>query len=93
MSERTSGPTGRLIRAASFDHLVGAGEQRRSNDEAERHRSLEIDYQLGPGDLLDRQVGGLLTRDNPAGVDASLTVRLCNTAPQPQPVNITVQWY
>jgi hypothetical protein len=29
-----------------FDHLVGAGEQRRRHGEAERPRGLEIDYQL-----------------------------------------------
>src|SRR5262249_1936781 len=64
-----------------FDHLSGCDEHRRRDREAERLRGLEVDRQLGLRDLLDRQVGGLLTLDNPSGVDASLTVRLGNAAP------------
>src|SRR5262249_52964937 len=40
-----------------FDHLVGGGEQRRWNVEAERLRGLEVDHQLVFGSCLDRQVG------------------------------------
>jgi hypothetical protein len=29
-----------------FDHLVGAGEQRRRHAEAERFSSLEVDYEI-----------------------------------------------
>src|SRR5215510_12615715 len=48
------------MRAAwSFDHLVGSGEHRGRQVEAERLRSLEIDDQLVLGGLLNRQVGGL----------------------------------
>ena len=36
-------PSPRGSRAASFDHLVGRGEQRLRNVEAERLRGLEID--------------------------------------------------
>src|SRR5262249_60740946 len=64
-----------------FDHLSGCDEHRRRDRDAERLGGLEVDRQLGLRDLLDWQVGGLLTLDNPSGVDASLTVRLCNAAP------------
>src|SRR5262249_61809970 len=44
----------------SFDHLVGADEQRRRHVEAERLRGLEIDHKLELGRLLNRQVAGIL---------------------------------
>ena len=43
----------------SFDDLVGAGEDRLQNSEAERLGRLEIDDQLEFRRLLDRQIGGL----------------------------------
>src|SRR5262249_25032103 len=45
------------MRAVSFDHLIGAGEQRGWHVEAERLGSLKIDRQIEPGGLLSRQVG------------------------------------
>jgi len=69
-----------LTRAASFDHLVGAGEQRNWEREPERLGSLEVDDQLDFSGLLDRQGGGLLAFENSAGVDADLTVRIGKTA-------------
>ena len=45
---------------ASFDHLVGAGEERGRDGEAEGLRRFEIDGQFVPGRLLDRELGGLL---------------------------------
>src|SRR6059058_2971166 len=43
----------------SFDHLVGAGEQRWRNFEAERPGRLQVDDELEFGGLQDREVCGL----------------------------------
>ena len=42
----------------SFDHLVGAGEQRRWHTNAKRLGGFHIDDQLETSWLLDRQIGG-----------------------------------
>ena len=42
-----------------FDHLIGARQQRRRDDHAERLRGFEIDRQFEFGRLRNRQIGGL----------------------------------
>ena len=41
---------------------------------------LDIDYQFDLCGLLDWQVGGLLTLENPTGVGSGQTMRICKTA-------------
>src|SRR6516225_2017430 len=48
----------------SFDHLVGAGEQRRRNGEVERFRSSHVDARDELRRKLNRQVGGLAAFEN-----------------------------
>jgi hypothetical protein len=70
-------PHGHLIDRANrpqtllFDHLVGAGEQRRWDLEAERSGRLEVDDELELGQLKHRQVGGLSPLENLTGIYAS----------------------
>ena len=60
-----------------FDHLVGARLHCRRHVEAERLGRLQIDVELDFGGLLDRQVGGFLALENPAGIIARQAVCLC----------------
>src|SRR5215471_5188352 len=61
-------------RAASLDHLVGAAEQQRGHVEADCLCGTDVDHQLEPGRLYNRQVGGLGAHENSAGVVADLEV-------------------
>src|SRR5215475_14834655 len=58
----------------SFDYFVGACCQAWRHVEAKRFRCLEADHELELGRLYDRQIAGLLTSEQPAGVDPSLTI-------------------
>src|SRR5262245_20678248 len=65
---------------AFFDHLVGAVLHRLRHGDAECLRSPEIDDQLDFRCLLHRKILGLLSLENPAGIDANLTGRLRKAA-------------
>src|SRR5262249_29031156 len=60
--------------AASFDHHVGAREQRRRDLKAERPGRLQVDDELEFRRLQDRQVGGLGALEDLTGVGAELTI-------------------
>src|SRR5438034_3847786 len=54
----------------SLDHLVGEREQLGRNVEPERLRGLDVDGELKPGRLQDRQVCRLFALENARGIDA-----------------------
>src|SRR5450830_760399 len=62
--------------ASLFDHLVGAANQRQWDIQAECFRGLEIDDQIVVRLLLDREFGGLVSLDNPAGVNTHQAKRI-----------------
>src|SRR6516164_8060930 len=56
MSRMKSKPRLALIAFASFDHLIGAREQRWGHLKAEHSGGCEVEHQVEPGWLLDWQV-------------------------------------
>src|SRR6516165_352692 len=65
-------------RKALLDHLVGAGGQAGRHVKAERLGGCQVDHELEPAGLLDRQVGGLLALENPHDVESSTVIGLWN---------------
>jgi hypothetical protein len=53
----------------SFDHLVGAGKQRRGDVDTNRPGGLQVDDKLELGWQYDRQVGGLFSFEDAAGIN------------------------
>src|SRR5215211_8780693 len=60
--------------ALLFDHLVGAGEQVLWDFEAQRFGGMEVDHELEPGGLHDRQVRWLFAVENPCSIDANFAI-------------------
>src|SRR6516165_10228820 len=60
--------------SCSFNHLVSSREQAWREGEAKCLGGVEVDHELELGRLHDRQVGGLLALENPAGVNAGLAI-------------------
>jgi len=61
---------------ALFDHLVGAGEQRRRHFDADGFRRLQIDDEFKLGRLKNWKVGGLGAFEDAARIDTSSAARL-----------------
>ena len=57
-----------------FDHLVGAAEQRSGNVMPSALAVFRLMIQFDFRCLLDRQVGGLVALENPAGIVAGQAV-------------------
>jgi hypothetical protein len=60
--------------AASFDHLVSTGEQRRGHREAQRFGGPQVDDQFEFRNLLHRQISRLVAFQDAAGIEADLPV-------------------
>src|SRR6516165_5105600 len=60
----------------SFDHLVGAGEERFGNREANRFRGFDVDDQLELGRLHHGNIAGLVALEDPSGIAADVVIRI-----------------
>jgi hypothetical protein len=66
----------RRHQACLFDHLVGAGEERRWHSNAKRIGGFHIDDQLETSWLLDRQIGGLGAFEDFVDIHGSLVKKV-----------------
>src|SRR6516165_5107985 len=71
-----SGQTHRSKKKLLFDHLVGAGEQRWGNGEAERFGCVQIDDQFELGGRLHRKLARLRALENTVDVDGGASKQI-----------------
>src|SRR5262245_29059922 len=64
-----------------FDHLIGNGDHPRRHIDAKRSRRLQVDNELKLGRLQHRQVAGLGTLKDAAGINTDLTKPVGEIAP------------
>src|SRR4051812_25354780 len=74
-------PRSPRISRLSLDHLVGAGEERSRQRQAERSSRLQVDDQLEIALCLNRKVPGLLALEDPVDVARSPPVLLEGSRP------------
>jgi hypothetical protein len=90
------GPRWRLARAAaaSFDHFVGAGEERRQDFQAEGPGCLHVDRQFEFGGLLDKQITRLLALGvmTPRPADAGLKASEVGAVPPIEQSGVLVEY-
>src|SRR5262245_52036603 len=82
MSGVTSVPYGSATNSRQLlDNLVGGGQQCLGDGEAEGFSGLEVDDKLEPCRPIHRQIAGLLTAQNAAGIVAELAIKLRDVGP------------
>ena len=74
----------RITRDVSFDHLVGAQQDRRRQIDTDRRGGLQIHHHLELRRLLDRQIGGLGAVGDPINELSNAPEERCDTRPVAQ---------